>query len=363
MHADAGPGVHLRRSAESTAAIGALAGRLGGAVGLDGVLADLNRRGRRSVGLLGRAVDTAFTWDAEDRRTARWWPQGISTSADATDTAEVGGRRLAVVSWYSRTVDGANHGCRVTFLDVDTLAYRHVLLVVPTVDDDGLVACAPLRIHAGGLVWLGGHLHLAATRRGLVTCRLDDIVRVPDPVAARSLRPGPDGVPVASWGYRYLLPVRSGYRGVAAGGVQRLRYSFVSLDRSGVSCTLTCGEYARTGRSARLASFPVDPDTLLPATDPAGEVRPVVLDDRGVGHMQGAVRVGDRYYVTVSHGPWGPGSVYAGTPGAFREHRFATPMGPEDLSYWPSTDRLWSVSEHPRRRWVFTMRRSWFDER
>ena len=37
------------------------------------------------------------------------------------------------------------------------------------------------------------------------------------------------------------------------------------------------------------------------------------------------------------------------------------PMGPEDLSYWPSTDRFWSVSEHPHRRWVFSMKRSFFD--
>jgi hypothetical protein len=30
-------------------------------------------------------------------------------------------------------------------------------------------------------------------------------------------------------------------------------------------------------------------------------------------------------------------------------------MGPEDLSYWPSRDELWSLSEHPHRRWVFAM--------
>jgi hypothetical protein len=36
-------------------------------------------------------------------------------------------------------------------------------------------------------------------------------------------------------------------------------------------------------------------------------------------------------------------------------------MGPEDIAYWPSTDELWSVSEWPRRRWIFSMKRSWFD--
>ena len=53
--------------------------------------------------------------------------------------------------------------------------------------------------------------------------------------------------------------------------------------------------------------------------------------------------------------------MYVGTPGDFPTHRWATPMGPEDIAYWPSTDLLWSVSEHPRRRWVFSMKRSFFD--
>ena len=62
--------------------------------------------------------------------------------------------------------------------------------------------------------------------------------------------------------------------------------------------------------------------------------------------------------MTTSHGPWKPGSVYVGEPGAWRRHRWAVPMGPEDLAYWPSRDELWSLSEHPRRRWVFSVRRS-----
>ncbi|MEO6512201.1 MAG: hypothetical protein ABIO16_14480, partial [Nocardioides sp.] len=96
-----------------------------------------------------------------------------------------------------------------------------------------------------------------------------------------------------------------------------------------------------------------------------GLSRPIGLDDGGVSRMQGASIVDGRYHVTVSHGPWKPGSVYVGTPGGpaseWVEHRHATPMGPEDIAYWPSTDRLWSVSEHPHRRWVFCMKRSYFD--
>jgi hypothetical protein len=121
------------------------------------------------------------------------------------------------------------------------------------------------------------------------------------------------------------------------------------------------GEYAYgSGKTRRLARFAVDPETLLLATTEEGVTRPSMLDE-GVGQMQGAVVARGRFHVTVSQGPWTFGSVYTGAPGAFRRHRWATPMGPEDIAYWPSTDELWSVSEWPRRRWIFSMKRSWFD--
>ena len=44
-----------------------------------------------------------------------------------------------------------------------------------------------------------------------------------------------------------------------------------------------------------------------------------------------------------------------------RAFRKAIPVGPEDISYWRSTDRLWSVTEYPGHRYVFCMARSTFD--
>jgi hypothetical protein len=63
----------------------------------------------------------------------------------------------------------------------------------------------------------------------------------------------------------------------------------------------------------------------------------------------------------VSRGPYRPGTVYAGRQGAFRRFSWATPMGPEDIAWWPSTDELWTLTEHPWRRWVISMERAWFD--
>ena len=76
----------------------------------------------------------------------------------------------------------------------------------------------------------------------------------------------------------------------------------------------------------------------------------------GVRGMQGVVLADGRHLATASRGPWRPGSVWAGEPGALREHRWATPMGPEDLTHDPLTGTLWSATEHPRRRWIYSMR-------
>ena len=212
--------MHLRRTDENVREIAALGTLLGGRVGIDGVLADLNRRASRTFLLgrwrLGHAVDWGFAWDREDRGDERWWPQGVSTSADASDTEDIGGRHVLAVSWYAKDESGV----RVTFVDLGSLRYRHVLLVVPVLDQHGRLVLRPLRVHAGGIVWNGPYLHIAATARGLMTCKVDDIMRVPDVRGTATYRLGLHGEQVASYGYRYVLPVRFRY---TRGGRRRVR--------------------------------------------------------------------------------------------------------------------------------------------
>lgn len=170
-----------------------------------------------------------------------------------------------------------------------------------------------------------------------------------------------DGVPrVTSFGHHHVLPVRMVHRALADEGTEPLRYSFLSLDRTSTPPELVAGEYGRGAQSTRLAHFDLDPDTLLPAGDESGPSRPALTDAR-TRQMQGAVVARGRHHVSTSRGPWVPGSIWTGDPERLRRHRFAVPMGPEDLTYWPERDTLWSVTEHPRRRWIVEMRRSWFD--
>ena len=98
-------GVHLQRTDENAREIEALAAVLGRPAGLDGLLGDLKYRLRRArvlPRLLGRAVREAWAWDAYDERDENWYPQGISTSADASASELVGqvdGRATAAGCW------------------------------------------------------------------------------------------------------------------------------------------------------------------------------------------------------------------------------------------------------------------------
>lgn len=340
-------GVHLTRTEENVAGIDALAGVLE-RVGVHGLLDDLDRKGRRTYApfpfLLGRKVSKALTWDAADRRDPRWWPQGISHSL-RTDVE----RPTLAVSWYSK--DG--HGSRVSFFDLASRRYRHALLVEPTIVD-GTPGIKPVKVHAGGIVWHGPYVHVAATGRGFLTFRLDDVLRVDAAARAEAA--------IETYGHEYVLPVRFAYKAVTDDGIERLRYSFLALDRSTDPESIVAGEYARGDQTRRFARLHLDPGTGLLATDEDGFSRPLV-DERGQVRMQGVAVIAGRYYITSSEGHHTHGTVHVGSPGAFRSHRFATPMGPEDLSWWPGdspggTDVLWSVSEHPRRRWLFAMRKS-----
>ncbi|MFL6001895.1 MAG: hypothetical protein ACJ72P_03705 [Nocardioides sp.] len=359
-------GVHLRRGEENRAAIDALDSLLGGRVGLRGLLADLDRRGHRvwtrPFWPPGRAVHRAFTWDRADRRTAQWWPQGISSSADACDTGKIEGRRMLAVTWYAKDLGEGGQGSRVTFVDLEDRRYRHVLLVVPRLHRDGSLGLQPLRIHAGGLVWCGDYLHVAATAHGFMTFRLSDLMRVPEERRGRAYACEIDGDRLSSYGYRYLLPVRFAYEGLSDEGHEKLHYSFLSLDRAASPPQLVAGEYATAKRGTRrLVHYALDPESLLLQAGEDGISRPLLLENDGVAHSQGAVVAKGSYYVSASAGRYRPGSIYVGRPGAFRRFSQVTPMGPEDITWWPSTDELWSVTEHPGRRWVFCMRRSRFD--
>lgn len=357
--------MHLLREPDRADDVEALAVRLGGRVGIEGVLSDLDRAALM-VDVPGPAPVWGFSVDRRDSLSLRWWPQGISSSADRDEDDTVAGRRLVVTTSYSKVRRGLGMGSRVTVYDVTDqrrVRYRHILLVEAVLRADGAVDVKPVNIHAGGVVWHGAYLHVAGTARGIYTFRADDIVAVPGGAPYRLLGQAPGGRPggFGGFGHRYLLPLRFRQRAVAAEGADPVRYSFLSLDRTAPAHTLVAGEYGRDQMTTRLLRLELDPVTGLPRADEAGRFTPVLLDGGGLTHMQGAVTARTRLYVTTSAGQLTRGSLWAGPPGALVEHRRVLPPGPEDICYWPATDRLWSATEHVGARWVFCMERSRFD--
>jgi hypothetical protein len=354
--------VFLTRSAERVAGIDELASRLapgmGARVGVEGVLADLNRSARPTTRVSGLA-GWGFRWDAADERTRRWWPQGITSSADRSVEEHVHGRSVIVTSAYSHDIGGVNKGARLTFVDITDrwrVRYRHVLLVDPRMSDTGMVDVHRVRVHAGGIVWHGPWIHVAATARGLCSFHVEDILRVPASSNRSRLGFRTDGG-FDGFGHRYVLPLRFTYDGQAAPGHERLRYSFLSLDRSEQPAHLVVGEYGRGDMTTRLTRFEIDPATTLLRPGADGVVRPDALHHDGVPQMQGATVVGGNWYLTTSAGRE-RGSLWAGRPGAFVQAEGAVPVGPEDLMFWPSTDQLWSLTEYPGLRQVLAIDRA-----
>lgn len=313
-------------------------------VGLRGVLRDTNRIARRVPPPSEAAVD-AMTWERRDQRTTRWWPQGITTSADAYPGSDgdgtFEGRSVVIASWYARGVIGRLLGSRLSVIDDiegQTHGYRHVLLM-EQVRGRFLRWFRPVRVHAGGIVWFGGHLYVAGSSRGVRVFRLDDIIRVRNRLWSR--------------GYRYVLPQLTTYVAERDAEAAPLTYSFLSLDHSGDVPHLVAGEYSRKGGSHRLVRFALDPETGLLRSDDRGWAVPAALYDRQIARMQGATVVGRTWFITSSSGEGVPGDLWVGRPGAYTRHCGVLPTGPEDLTYWPQRHQVWTLTEWPNRRWVF----------
>ncbi len=315
-------------------------------VGLRGLLADTNRVATKAE-VPGEASAGGYSWQGADNWTRRWYPQGITTSADAfgpdPSAGTVGGRHIALVSWYAHSILGFILGSRISVVDCTdegAAPYRHVLLVNPR-RRWGINWLTTIRVHAGGIVWYGPYLYVAGGQHGIRVFRLDDLVRVRNRFRSRS--------------YRYVLPQFTSYDADHDHGVGHMMYSFMSLDRTGDEDHLVAGEYGRKGGSHRLMRYPLDRDTELLRSDDRGWAVPADLYDRQVERMQGATLVEGTWAITSSMGKGRPGDLWVGRPGDYVRHAGVLPTGPEDVTYWPQRGQLWSVTEWPRHRWIYAI--------
>lgn len=311
------PADHPQRAARLT-------DRLGRRAGLGGVLADL-RRVAVPVDDEPDAAAIALRWEQADDHDMTWWPQGLSTDAEA------GGRPASVIlaAWYAKGWRGwhPNVAARVSVLSLVDRRYEHVLLV-GAVRLPG-VRSWPVPVHAGGLAWHGDLLLVADTRRGVRVFDLRDITELTKPVR----------------GCRFALPQRGRWTSSTPRGTASVTFSFLSLDPTEESWLLA-GEYQRRGAGARLLRYPLEP---LLAGRPAAAVEVVPA---GLASMQGVARVDGTYWVSGSRGDSRRGRLWHRHGEDFQSLDDRLPIGCEDLSYDAVTGRLWTQGEYPGHRRV-----------
>ncbi|NYH77538.1 hypothetical protein FHR84_000852 [Actinopolyspora biskrensis] len=343
-----------------------------------------------------RRLSTSMCFNSGDNSTMLWYPQGVSTIADAQDDKHWGAENQPVlVSWYdSSKKDGVDDGedelekgVRVSFMDPHTGRYRHVLLVYPTINSYDNPSYMSVRykqtgegtsLHGGGIVWYGNHLYVADTGRGF---RVFDMRHIYDLGAASNgstqdrSRIGRRSGTYHGHGYRYVMPQVASWTVTAPKGEkctsddQAMSFSYAGLDRSGLDHMLA-GEYCKKSEEVpgRVAAWPI-----AGATDEDGEQ----ITDTGYrwqadaahelpySNIQGAVRFHERWYLSQSRGNDAAGLLYqtdrASASDEVLRPREVQPaaVGPEDLSHWEegrggtTLGNIWTVAEHPNRRMVY----------
>lgn len=371
-------------------------------VGVGDVLADANRQG--TVGAPGTPCNDAAAGTGvavteslcfagggdenphNDNDTDLWYPQGVSTVADAQDDKEWGdGNQPVLVSWYDHADDGTEKGVRISFVDKKTGKYRHVLLAYPKWDGNDNATYEAVKteqtadgtsLHAGGIVWYGNFLYVADTNRGF---RVFDMRHIYDLAEAPNGSTGNadlvgrhDGV-YHGHGYRYVMPQVASWTATApptdsdtvcTADAQRMRFSYAGLDRSGAD-HLVAGEYCN-GKTGRVAAWPIADATENgeQITDENHRWQADTAHRLPVTNVQGAARFHDRWYLSASAGSDDNGTLTrtekaGGSTDLTTDDQQPAAIGPEDLAHWEdgqggtTLGDMWTVSEHPGKRMIY----------
>jgi hypothetical protein len=323
------------------------------------VVADGNRSATACTASAANRL-ASFCWNSGDNAVTYWFPQGVTTTADAYGAGTYEGATAILVSWYDNGTSGLDRGIRVSFVDYSTPSaptYRHVLLVEPYTRSDGKVSFRPVNLHAGGIFWYGYHLYVAATDTGFRVFDLRHIWQT-STNDGNAIGLQADGS-YQAYGYKYVLPQALSYTQSTLNGYPSLRFSFASLDRTSTPDSVVVGEYGNPGDGTRLVRFPIDYTDRMLAESADGYVYGTQAYDVSVTSMQGATAIDGKFYLSTSDGTGNKGDLATFTPGgSVVMHTDTLPIGPEDVSYWGGKDQLWSLTEYPDNRSVFAVRAS-----
>lgn len=317
------------------------------------VLMDLNRPATTVTNVPGNpaGVSQAFGWNSGDQNVAYWIPQGLTGSADASDSGLVEGREVVLASWYYSAAADPNtsgeKGVRVSLADVTnpaSVAYRHLLLVEPFMDGTRPDFRAVV-IHAGGMAWHGDLLYVADTVHGFRVFDLSRVLRV----ATGAQTIGYDEAQSAYYAanYKYVIPQVGHYERL---GDCTPRFSFVALDRSTTPPSLVSGEYSASSITGRLFTWPLTETGHLTAELSFPSQAHFAMQS----HLQGGVSKDGTFWLSSSEPPAGAGDLYV-TAEATTTQVFGWIDAPEDLMLDLPRNKLWSLSEGDGERFVFAV--------
>ncbi|PWW73263.1 hypothetical protein C7212DRAFT_359401 [Tuber magnatum] len=304
------------------------------------------------LGMSYRATRWENSASFNDFGTTSWYPQGISTSADAYDVGTYEGKRVTLVSWYdNRDVPAAeNKGVRIAFVDRDKSpdAYRYVLLVEPY-SNAGTADFRSVKVHAGGIAWYGNSLYIVDTDNGFRVFDLTQIWKVEtgDGIGRKA------GGGFSAANYAYVLPQSRTYT-PADPPSPGIRFSFVSLDRTTTPDSLVVGEYQPASFTGprRFVRWSIDYTNRQLITNSAGVATATWAYQVNIDRMQGANSVNGKFYISRSNGgsngdiiSWVPGNLANIAGGAL-------PEGPEDMSYDKTTGTMYTLTEAVNGRYI-----------
>ncbi|MFE2266984.1 hypothetical protein [Streptomyces griseosporeus] len=324
---------------------------------------------------------TAWCWSNAhtDDTTAHWWPQGMSTTgtADGGDGA-IQDRHVAAVSWHYRTLSNeTSAGCKtnnllkLTFLDRDTLKYRHVLLAEPNSSGTDFSFVTG---HGGGIVWYANYIYVTDTAHGIRVFDINKMAKV-DTYGSGVSTYGIDGSGRSSaCGYPYVLPEvhyykQAGTPSDCSGNTidpEQLCFSWLSLDKTGgAPYKLVAGEWQGYIDGGRVVRYQLNPtgSASYPGLLNMSGGKTVIQDAyaasryRGLqGGMtwtdsQGVLNFGFHKGCGTKPGVYSHtwvGDTRASTSCAAGGNWAAGP--PQALSHWPklgaeTVDELWGLTE------------------
>ncbi|MGQ4384898.1 hypothetical protein [Streptomyces sp. SAS_270] len=377
----AGP-LRLHENLVDARTLDTLTRRMGGNVGVSGVLTDTDHVMRNRAGCDTAETDAlpveptatrAYCWDRADSTSPGWVPRAVTTSGDADDDGAWGENRVILAGWtHSARTAGTpardRSLARIAVIDAndpDRLTYRWILLVAPT---DGGKDFTAVRSRLSGMVWYQGKLIVTAEggadrAGGLLVFDLHRILKAD---AADSAIGRVNGG-YAAHGYQYVLPAIGSYtpaggrcdpttdQGTPCPGA-------LSLDRSSAPDSLVASERIPQGsdRRTRLWRYPfgLGTDTArggLLAGDTRGRVDASEAYETKATGVSGVLShraegaSGADWYVdrTSDHHDvlWRQSGSGAKAAECTADQSHACwGRGTRSLSYWEQTGELWSLS-------------------